>query len=190
MRLEEDKGSPACSCRAGTTSYSLCLEARQESQLKCLDTRLREARGSQFSLDVLQSLTLAKLMPAPARSCSRMQSCVLESCLAVTSVSCGSALHIPPGVGLSSARCCRHRRIPHPRHVCWSPSSHLGRPTRRSLAFRHPPCLAAAPAFTSYKKSSLCHLELSSAASAHPGAAAAGAGEGTRGVAGLSQPQR
>lgn len=85
MRLEEDKGSPACSCRAGTTSYSLCLEARQESQLKCLDARLREARGSQFSLDVLQSLTLAKLMPAPARSCSRIQSCVLESCLAVTS---------------------------------------------------------------------------------------------------------
>lgn len=55
------------------------------------------------------------------------------------------------------------------------PRSHVGRPAHRSLAFKH---TTLELDFLSYKKSSLCHLELCSASSAHPSAAALGAAAG------------
>lgn len=55
------------------------------------------------------------------------------------------------------------------------PRSHVGRPAHRSLAFEHTTLELDVP---SYKKSSLCHLELYSAGSAHPSAAALGTAAG------------
>lgn len=119
--------------------------------------RLMQERGS------LSSAPLHKLLSAPFWGCSRIQQGFAFSweLLCDGNALCILLVHISLTLEVLESL----------QTLAEGPRSHVG----RSLAFKH---TTLELDILSYKKSSLCHLELCSAGSAHPSAAALGAAAG------------